>query len=402
MKKSLLALAVASAFAAPAAFADVTISGAINMGPVWGSSGNGTATTTSNSITSGTASVGFSNTGLTSNYSNMNISSSDDIGGGNKVVMNYQFDFSNTGSTLHEPGVPISSRNSYLGITGTWGGVYWGINEQIYERYMYTSDVLDGAVGIGGNLQMLGTPGYGRVFENGNSGCGPSSGCVDFYRRSGQSIWFDSADYSGFSFGVVVGLSAYKTAGGPNPTHFSAGVQYKPADGPFYVNAAFERHSDFFGLQVIDGPTGATGSTDTGIQVGGGVNLGDVGLNLRFERLTYKSDGLTGTALNEYERSAIWFGAKLNLASGYAGLQIGMADDADCSLANGAACNANDTGATMVSGGYFHNLSKQSQLQFIASFTSNDALANYVNIGTPGGSVGADGKSLAVLLKHVF
>ena len=41
MKKTLIALAVGSAFAAPAAFADVTLSGSINAGPAYVHSGDG-------------------------------------------------------------------------------------------------------------------------------------------------------------------------------------------------------------------------------------------------------------------------------------------------------------------------------------------------------------------------
>ena len=38
-----------------------------------------------------------------------------------------------------------------------------GTNENLYERYFYTVDPLDGAAGIGGNLPIFGTPGYGSV-----------------------------------------------------------------------------------------------------------------------------------------------------------------------------------------------------------------------------------------------
>ena len=40
MKKTLIALAVGSAFAAPAAYADVTLSGSINAGPAYVHSGD--------------------------------------------------------------------------------------------------------------------------------------------------------------------------------------------------------------------------------------------------------------------------------------------------------------------------------------------------------------------------
>jgi predicted porin len=147
----------------------------------------------------------------------------------------------------------------------------------------------------------------------------------------------------------------------------------------------------------------ATSSTDTGLQLGGGVTLGDLGLFARFEQLKYKSNGGTLAGLNEYSRNAIWLGGKYNLATGYAALQFGVAEDGSCKRISGASCNANDTGSMMISGGYAHNLSKQTQLLFFGSITNNDQYARYYNIGSPGfGRVGADGRSLALLIKHSF
>lgn len=403
MNKKLLVLALAGAFVAPAAMADVTISGTINTGPVWGSSSDATATGTSNSITSSTTAKGWSTLGLTSNYSNINLNSTEDIGDGNKVVFNYSFDVSNTGSAVHDTSGSLRSRNSFIGFEGGWGSLRMGINEHIYERYMYMSDTLDGAAGIGGNLQMLGTAGYGNVFQNGNSTCSATSGCQGFYRRSGNSIWYDSPDISGFTFGLAMGLNAYQASNtGTKPTFLSMGAQFKPADLPFFLNVALERHKDFFGLDGIANTNAGTGSTDTGMQFGGGFTFGDISIYARFEQLKYKTDGLTGATVNEYKRNASWFGLKYALPTGYATIQIGMANDGKCSMANGASCDATKTGATMVSGGYAHNLSKQTQLLFFGSLTNNKELASYVNIGSPSAGPGADGKSLALLVKHSF
>ncbi|MFO1321898.1 MAG: porin [Burkholderiales bacterium] len=415
MNKKLLVLALAGAFVAPAAMADVTISGTINAGPIWGSSSDATATGTNNSITTSATAKGWSTLGLTSTYSNINLNSTEDIGDGNKVVFNYSFDVSNTGSTVHDVGATnnLKSRNTFIGFEGGWGSLRMGINEHIYERYMYMSDTMDGAAGIGGNLQMLGTAGFGNVFQVANGSCGPSSGCQGFYRRSGNSIWYDSPDISGFTFGIAAGLNAYQASNsGPKPTFLSMGGQFKPADLPFFLNIALERHKDFFGLQGITGAVNlgagglnnanATGSTDTALQFGGGFTFGDINIYARFEQLKYKTDGLTGGQLTEYKRNATWLGLKYNLPTGYATIQIGMANDGKCSISNGAACDATKTGATMVTGGYAHNLSKQTQLLFYGSLTNNKELASYVNIGSPSAGPGADGKSIALLVKHSF
>jgi len=397
MNKTLIALAVGAAFVAPAAYADVTLSGSINMGLAVVKSGDASSHT-GNSITGATAGGGsITNTQVTTNYSNITIGSLEDLGGGLKLDFAFQMN-----PPLNNNGT-ITNRNSHIGLVGdSWGGVWYGTNEQLYEAYYYTVDPLDGAAGIGGNLQMLGTPG-GSAFQNGNSGCSNGSGCAEFYRRQGEAIWFDSADYAGVTFGVGVGLNAYKTSATTDgPRFITAGVQYKPAGGPFFVNVGYEKHSDFFGLNQITGVGGATSSRDTGLQIGGGVTFGDFSILARYEELDYKSNGLAGATVNEYKRSAIWLGGKMTLPTGYVGLQVGIADSASCSKANGSGCNADNTGAKMVSAGYFHNLSKQSQLQFIGSYTNNDTLANYINIGSPNQAPGADSKSLAVLLKHVF
>jgi hypothetical protein len=70
MKKTLIALAVGGAFVAPAAYADVTLSGSINAGPAYVHSGDG-STSASNSIrsTTATAQEGLTRTGINASYS---------------------------------------------------------------------------------------------------------------------------------------------------------------------------------------------------------------------------------------------------------------------------------------------------------------------------------------------
>src|ERR1043166_3421480 len=86
MKRTLIALAVGAAFAAPAAYADVTLSGSINAGPAVVKSGDG-STNASNSIsaTGGTAQQGITRTGINTNYTNITIGSMEDLGGGLKL-----------------------------------------------------------------------------------------------------------------------------------------------------------------------------------------------------------------------------------------------------------------------------------------------------------------------------
>ena len=166
MKKSLIAVAVAGLFAAPAAMAEVTLSGAINLGIEIGRSSAGTPP----------GSASLTRTSLASNYSHVDLESVDDIGGGNKVIFHYQL----VAQPQNATGNNDNNRNSFLGVVGSWGGIKWGTNENVYERMMYSADPLDGALGPGGNLNSLGTPGAGALFQAGQSTAGPASGQVDF------------------------------------------------------------------------------------------------------------------------------------------------------------------------------------------------------------------------------
>ena len=381
MKKSLIAVAVAGVFAAPVAMADVTISGAINLGIELVKSSGGTAGGSS-----------LSRNQLNANYSNINISSTDDIGNGNKVIFNYQL--------VVDPstfGNPVN-RNSYLGIAGSWGAFKMGSNENVYERHMYQADPLDGALGPGGNLMILGTPGVGVAFEVDQTGASAAAGDgqVGFYRRSSHTIWYESPNFNGFTFEVDYTLSAAKTVAGTDPKLISIGAKYAPEGTPFYVDVAYEKHDDMFGANRL-GAAGGTGSSDDGMQIGGGLMLGDLGLHLRYEMLSYETEGST-SAIKSYERDAIWFGVKYNLPSGYVGAELGIAGEGDTNVGT-----ANDTGAKMFGVGYFHNMSKQSQLQFIYGRTDNDRAGTYTQAAAPlGGTAGSDHQVFHVGIKHTF
>ncbi len=393
MKKSLIAVAVAGLFAAPVAMAEVTLSGAINLGIEVGKTSAGTAGGSS-----------LTQTLLNSNYSHVDLESVDDIGGGNKIIFHYQL----VAQPQNATGINDNNRNSFLGVAGDWGAFKMGTNENVYERFMYTADPIDGAVGPGGNLNILGTPGAGRLFEAGQCGggaCGPTNGQVDFYRRTDHTIWYESPNFSGFTFEVDYTLSAFKTsgAGAIDPKVVSIGGKFQPEGAPFYIDLAYEKHDDMFGLSLIAASLGApiaasTGSSDTGLQIGGGWQLGDFGLNLRYEMLKYELDGTAPGAVNSYDRDAMWVGLKFALPSGYVGTELGIAADGETNLGE-----VNNTGAKMFAVGYFHNLSKQSQLQFIYGRTDNKSAATYAQAGTPNGGVaGADHQVFHVGLKHTF
>jgi len=419
MKKTLIALAVGAAFGAPAAFADVTLSGSINAGPAYVHSGDGSVNV-ANSIrsTGATAQQGITRTGINANYSNITIGSMEDLGGGLKLDFAFQITAPMNGNNN------VQNRNSHIGLVGdSWGGVWWGSNENLYERYYYTVDPLDGAAGLGGNLQILGSPGYGSVFDAPN---GVPSG-ADFYRRTENTIWYDSPSWGGLTFGVYTTTNYANnnanTTTGPNssaspgkPMIWGGGAKYVGPTLPIQVWAAYEQHKDLYGLSVITGSpvtnntNAATSTKDYGYQVGVGYTLGDIFMYANFEQLKYEADGLAGPTTSQYKRKAWSIGAKWNIATGYVGGQYIQAQNASCEMADGSGCNADQTGAKMVAAGYYHTLSKQTQAYVMGSYTNNDDLQFYSVAGAGSASGGVNlptnlGSSIwgvTVGLKHSF
>jgi predicted porin len=416
MKKTLIALAVGAALA-PAAHADVVLTGVINLGPtVHNTSGGSTGLT--NSITSSSANpVGGTTIGLSRNYSWLGVGSTEDLGNGLKLDVFLQFQMEPQGNA------GITNRNSRVGFTGeSWGGIWYGSNENIYERYLYSTDPLDGAMGVGGNLSILGTPGYGVVFDA-PTGKGGPFGTAGFYRRTEHTIWYDSPNWNGFTFGAAYLMPAYNTTCGQtalgnlvtsdpavnggaltpgsacqdpnqkiNPWGVSVGAKYAGTSIPLEVWAAYERHKDFFGMAAIGFAGGAntgvsavgTSATDTGIQAGVAYTLGDVRLFALFEQLKYKHDGAPVGDLSEYKRNAWGAGLKWNLASGYVGAQYLQANNASCTFNDGTQCNADNTGARLIGAGYFHNLSKQTQVYLVGARINNKDLASFAPAGALG------------------
>jgi predicted porin len=248
-----------------------------------------------------------------------------------------------------------------------------------------------------------------------------------WYRRDEQSIWYDSPNWNGFTFGAVWQTNYAKNAGGTdiNPNMWQLGAKYVGTTMPLEVWGAFGSRKDQFGLtsaiQQVNVATGdavttlsATSSKDTAWHIGAAYTLGDIKIFGGYEDLKWKSEdgSVTATALGtatfgtvEYSRAAWYVGAKWNLATGYLGAQFIQALDGEASV-DGDSEDADDTGAYMIGLGYYHNLSKQTQAYIVGTWIDNKDFATYgsagisndANFSTPGATVWG----LGVGLKHSF
>jgi predicted porin len=102
-------------------------------------------------------------------------------------------------------------------------------------------------------------------------------------------------------------------------------------------------------------------------------------------------------------------GLKWNLASGYVGAQYLQAQDGKCTFLNPqlGGCDATDSGAALIGVGYFHNMSKQTQVYGVAAYIKNKDFASYApagGLGVYNGAVspGQDITSFTVGIKHSF
>jgi len=368
----------------------------MNVGPAISSATAGKAG--SNIITTGKAAGEAKTvTNLHATYSYINFNSETELGMGTKAVMQYQIDVSGTGAGMDNLAAFMRNRDSFLGFAGSWGALKWGTNENVYEQYLYQADPLDAAAGTGGNLQMFGSPGYGVIFDNTSMGAiSATNGKAHFYRRTDNSIWYESPDISGFSFGAGTTMpNAYK-AGDQNRAVYSVGAQFKPANMPFYANIAYELHKDMFGLNNIVSTNGGTGSTDFGIKGQAGINLAKLVAGVIVEQLSYEVDG--ATAFKKYTRLAVGAHAKVTLPKGYFGANFGTALKAKATSTADVKTTLEGSQSTYFAAGYFHDLAANVQFQGIVSYILNGDNASY-NTAASQANWGVNGvKQLAIYL----
>lgn len=360
MKKSLIALAVAGAFAAPAQA--VEVNGAMAVGLDFSKASSSTA---------GGASV--STHGLNSGYSLINLSHSEDIGDGMKMDVFLQAEWKPDNGTSN---LSISNRDSYIGLSGSFGAIRLGTNENAYERMLYSHNYMDGDWSYG-NIGIMGGTG--------------GNGISTVWNRTADTIMYYSPNMNGLSFEVdYVTPSTAKTggAGAVNPNIISAAVEFAPAEGNFRVYGALHNSSDVVGAK----------SDESNMLIGGGMTMGNIKWDVIFENMKSNS-GAPGAA--DIKHSAIDLEAQIGLPTGNLGLSFVKAQKT-----SGRPVTNDNTGAMSISGNYMHNLGKSSWLFLIVSNIKNEDNANYslaAFTGTlAGGNNGRDYTNFVVGLKHAF
>jgi predicted porin len=366
MQKKLIALAVASAFAVPAAFAatsNVDISGkvAFSVGNLSGASSSSTG--------SGGMIVNDEN-------SRMTLKGSEDLGGGMKAGFSATYQFN-----ANQSGTNFAGQEIYGTLGGGFGTLVYGVHDNLVK-------------GIGRKVDLFGdqTAGDARYMTN--------NGFID--GRGGNVVAYVSPDFSGLSLALAYNPDEKK---GNNQGATTMGT-LTYANGPLYAAAGYYSVDNGSLCTTtysasINTSTGAIGSTSTcstvgaadekGWRAGVTYSLGDLKLVGQYQDQSNIA-GVDGADAKVWGAGAAYKIGAITLKGQY----YSYNDKA-----------ANKDSKMYVLGGDY-SLSKRTTVQLAYGKVTNQSAQNKGGIGVTGGadkytiSNGKDPSRITIGVRHDF
>ncbi len=238
LKKLPLALAIASAVAAPLAGAQsVQVYGKLYP-YVEQESGSGPSPVGTPVSTLAPAATGVKGVptikGMSSGNSYIGFRGTEDLGGGLKAIFQLE------GVALPDSGLGGQwNRNTFVGLTGGFGSIKLGLMDTVFKEY---GDTL-GILGI-----SSGTPvSTSNILRKVSFGTNNAS---RFHERRANSIRYDSPTFGGFEGGLQVATQENEsnTPNAGAAKTYSMGVKFE--NGPFYAALAYEIHDNWFGGSI--------------------------------------------------------------------------------------------------------------------------------------------------------
>lgn len=364
MNKKLLALAVAGAFAAPAAMADssnVTIGGYMNF----------SVDSLKGANTAGTDLV--SKTNVSSNASNIYFKGTEDLGNGLSAIWQIQTYFSaggtgNTDTSFGGSADGVSSGNTYVGLSSkSWGMVILGKHEAPFKLLSRKVDLFNNQLGDSRNL-VAGATGAELGADDVTTG--------GWDLRPNNVIAYGTPNFNGFSALVayVTNISSSAAQDGSTGTTinnnavnaWSASATYE--NGPIYVGLGYQRHN------FSKGATGDNRNDEKAWRLAAGYNFGDFKVVGLYQR---ESDMWVNSTNNAAKRTVWGLGGAYKMGANTFKLQYYKAGD----IKNTNIAWANDSGATLWALGVDHALSKRTTVYAAYARTNNDRYAKYSAFG---------------------
>jgi predicted porin len=309
----------------------------------------------------------------------------------------------------------LCNRNSRLGLTGTWGTLFYGNWDTPYKASHYGTKADDPfqTIDVWESASILTSPGFATKtggWVNGaptdaSTTAAPTNVSASFDNRAPNSIAYHSPKYYGASLKLQYSANEFRSAGGNvDPALYSGVVNWDY--GPISALFAYERHDDGFGIAAIggakapatggtvaNGPFGGPGvtslgavgaphsSTDTAWRVGVGGELpspaGVTTVGFIYEQLNYKMTKQAAGQLAEYERPAWQVTAKHRLGAHELRFRYSSADKGKYTLQGQAKTAANGFGATQYALGYAYYFNPSLQAYLHWTQISNEKNAQY-------------------------
>lgn len=366
MKKSLIALAVAGSFAAPAfaATSNVDVYGVMNVG-VFSVESDVNNKDRSTSITSNPSRIGFKGT--------------EDLGGGLKAIWQIETGFAADEQTVDKG--EIGNRNTFVGLSGGFGTVLAGKHDTPMKLLGRSVDNFGDTMADSRNLL----------------GAGANDGKTMFDLRPDNVIAYISPSFSGLTV-IAAYVTDHGVSGGGGATFpacatgldcndkdaYSVSGTY--ANGPLMLGLGYERHN------TLTGATNA--SVDRSMwRLVGGYTIGDLKLGAQYE------NGSADAALSTADRNG--WGLFANYTMGAIVLKANY-------LSVGDYKNMNDSGAKQYTLGADYNLSKRTTVYALYAKVKNDTNAGFGVGGGAGdtdsslGNLNVDPSVFGVGVKHTF
>ena len=381
MQKKLIALALASAFAAPAfaATSNVDIYGVLNVS-VDRASGLRSATATALQKNSAWR--------LSSNASRIGFKGTEDLGGGLAAIWQYETGLNvDAGATASGVG---NLRNTFLGLKGGFGTVLAGTHDTPYKM---STGALDPFADTAGDYNAI---------------IGSLQGFNTSDLRLGNVLAYISPNFSGVTFAAATSFMKETGLSNTNgsPTAYTGMVNYE--NGPLFLSAAYEQ-AKHLGAAALGGLDADLKSW----KLGAGYKFGDFTVNAIYDNIkatVNTATALTTIAAGTYaKRAAYGLNGVYNM--GAVALKAGYYHANKTKSNAGTAANS---GANMWELGADYNLSKRTKAYLVYTKMNNDNNATYCAGGANslgfGGSgtnpvCGANGKDPSIIslgMRHSF
>jgi predicted porin len=355
-KKTAIALALGSAFAAPV-FAQTTGSTIEIYGrlyPAFAAFKASDATGGSGPSNLVTGLGGGSNGDLKNRYSvdvynsRIGFRGREGLGGGLSAIwqMEQRVRFDDAGAGFW------ASRDSFVGLTGGFGTLRLGIFDTIHNDY--------------GNVTNFWGIKSGHFLSSTSvlTDSGLGTGGVGFDVRKSNSVKYETPEFGGFQAGLS--WSPDEAKGNPGREGFNASLwaaAVKWSSGPLYLSAQYEQHNDMFDGSVTSGLAtnavpDAGSSKDRSMRVSARYSItpahrlsGDIG------RLQYEEDG--PGLFRSHKKTVFQVGWEASWGGPWRSVvTFARAADGECELSTGD-CSTEGLKTSQLSAGVAYDLSKR-------------------------------------------